>query len=35
MITKLVLNVSRNQRAIVREGPDNPGSRPTGAYTFQ
>ena len=27
--------MSRNQRAIVREGPDNPGSGLEGACTFQ
>ena len=32
---KLVLYVSRNQRAIVREGPDNPGAGLVGACTFQ
>ena len=35
IINKLVLNVSRNQHAIVRKGPDNPGSGPEGACTFQ
>ena len=35
IIYKLVLNVSRNQRTIVREGPDNPGSGLKGACTFQ
>ena len=32
---KLVLYASHNQRAIVREGPDNPGAGLTGACTFQ
>ena len=32
---KLVLYASRNQRAIVREGPDNSGAGLTGACTFQ
>ena len=34
-IHKLVLYASRNQRAIVREGPDNPGAGLAGACTFQ
>jgi len=35
LIGALVLNVSRNQCAIVCKGSDNPGSRLAGAYTFQ
>ena len=35
IINKLVLNVSRNQCAIVHEGLDNPGSGLKGACTFQ
>ena len=31
----LVLYVSRNQCAIVSEGPDNPGTGLAGACTFQ
>ena len=34
-IHKLVLYVLRNQRAIVHEGPDNPGAGLAGACTFQ
>ena len=34
-IDKLVLYASRNQRAIVREGPDNPGAGFAEACTFQ
>ena len=32
---KLVLYTLRNQRAIVREGPDNPGAGLAQACTFQ
>ena len=35
IINKLVLNVSRNQHAMVREGPNNLGSGFKEAYTFQ
>ena len=35
IINKLVLNVSRNQGAIVPESLDNPGSGLEGAFTFQ
>ena len=35
VIAQTVTYTSRNQHAIVREGPDNPGARLAGACTFQ